>query len=71
MTGIGEDSRTRKLSFLDNNHRFLREAAEKVRLASDDPDQWMSLIQSVALALKGIRPVRARPERFVLSRPTA
>lgn len=56
MTGIGEDSRTRKLSFLDNSHRFLREAAEKALLASDDPDQWMfavaALIQSVELALK-------------------
>ncbi len=51
-----EHQRTRKLSFLDNSHRFLREAAEKARLASKEPDQWMfavaALVQSVELALK-------------------
>lgn len=48
--------RRRALGFLDNSHRFLREAADKARLASEDPDQWMfavaALVQSVELALK-------------------
>jgi hypothetical protein len=46
----------RKLGFLDNSHRFLREAADKGHLAGEDPDQWMfavaALVQSVELALK-------------------
>ena len=59
MAGVSEDTelkRTRKLGFLDNSHRFLREAADKARLASKEPDQWMfavaALVQSVELALK-------------------
>ena len=45
-----------KLGFLENSHRFLREAAKKARLAEDQPDEWMfaasALVQSVELALK-------------------
>ncbi len=47
---------SRKLDFLGNSHRFLREASEKARLAKSEPDQWMfavaALVQSVELALK-------------------
>jgi hypothetical protein len=56
MPALENKQHTRKLGFLDNSHRFLREAADKGRLAGDNPDQWMfavaALVQSVELALK-------------------
>lgn len=56
MTDSVETQISRELGFLDNSHRFLREAAHKASLAKDDPDQWMfavsALVQSVELALK-------------------
>ena len=48
--------KTLQLGFLENSHRFLREAAKKARLAENEPDEWMfaasALVQSVELALK-------------------
>ncbi|UES56044.1 hypothetical protein GFK91_10750 [Roseibium aggregatum] len=45
-----------ELGFLENSHRFLKEAAAKAKLARTEEDQWMfavsALIQSVELALK-------------------
>lgn len=56
MTDDAEHQRSRELGFLDNSHRFLREAADKASLAKGNPDQWMfavsALVQSVELALK-------------------
>jgi hypothetical protein len=47
---------TLQLGFVENSHRFLREAAKKARLAEKEPDEWMfaaaALVQSVELALK-------------------
>lgn len=47
---------TLQLGFVENSHRFLREAANKARLAEQEPDEWMfaasALVQSVELALK-------------------
>lgn len=48
--------KTLKLGFLENSHRFLREAANKAQQAKEQPEEWVfataSLVQSVELALK-------------------
>ena len=50
------DTRTLKLGFLENSHRFLREAATKAKQAKEQPEEWVfamaALVQSVELALK-------------------
>ena len=47
---------TIQLGFVENSHRFLREAARKARLAESQSDEWMfaasALVQAVELALK-------------------
>lgn len=51
-----QEEKTLKLGFLENSHRFLREAASKAQQAKEQPEEWVfamaALVQSVELALK-------------------
>lgn len=53
---VDKEEKTFKLGFLENSHRFLREASTKAKHAKEQPEEWMfamaALVQSVELALK-------------------